>query len=179
MPTAIFETVEEIAAQPRPEQAFITHPGDDRAPDPLNVFGHRLTVKVSSRDTGGDFAIMEDLTPPLSGPPLHIHHDQDETWYILEGNYRFHVDGREILAGPGDHVYAPRGSRHAFQNLGTEPARLIVTVVPGGLDLFFEEITANSQPGGAPDPAKLVPIFERHGLTLAGPPLATLDAEKP
>jgi hypothetical protein len=78
----------------------------------------------------------------------------------------------EIVAGPGSHVYAPRCTCHAFQNLGTEPARMIVTVVPGGLDLFFEEISANAVPGIQPDPSKLAPIFERHGLSLAGPPLA-------
>src|SRR3954447_13538530 len=172
MPTASFATLEEISAQPRPEQAFVAHPGEGRLTETLDVFGHSMTVKISSRDTGGAFAVIEDITPPLSGPPLHIHHEQDEWWHVLEGNYRFEVDGREIVAGPGAHVYAPRGTRHAFQNLGMEPARMIVTVVPGGLDLFFEEINASAVPGLEPDPAKLAPIFERHGLPLAGPPLA-------
>ena len=178
MATATFTTIEEVAARRRPEQTFITQPGEGRTPETLNVFGHRMTVKISSQDTGGAFAVIEDVTPPLSGPPLHVHHEQDEWWHILEGTYRFEVDGREIVAGPGADVYAPRGTRHAFQNLGAEPARLIVTVVPGGLDLFFQEIDANAAPGAAPDPAKLVPIFERHGLTLAGAPLAVRDAKR-
>jgi mannose-6-phosphate isomerase-like protein (cupin superfamily) len=172
MPTATFETLEEVVAQPRPEQAFVANPGEGRLPENLNVFGHRMTVKISSRDTGGAFAVIEDITPPLSGPPLHVHHEQDEWWHIVEGTYRFQIDGREIVAGSGADVYAPRGTRHAFQNLGTEPAKMIVTVVPGGLDLFFEEISANALPGVPPDPAQLVPIFERHGLSLLGPPLA-------
>lgn len=172
MPTATFETLQEICAEPRPERAFVTEAGEGRLPGTLDVFGHTMTVKISSRDTGGAFAVVEDATPPLSGPPLHVHHEQDEWWHVLEGNYRFQVDGREIVAGPGAHVYAPRGTCHAFQNLGTEPARMVVTVVPGGLDLFFEEISANARPGVKPDPAKLAPIFERHGLSLAGPPLS-------
>src|SRR4051794_34066498 len=138
MLTATIPTVEEVSAQRRPEQAFIARPSEGRVPETLDVFGHRMTVKISSRDTGGDFAVIEGITPPLSGPPLHIHHEQDEWCHVLEGNYRFEVDGREIVAGPGSHVYAPRSTCHAFQNLGTEPARMIVTVVPGGLDLFFE-----------------------------------------
>jgi mannose-6-phosphate isomerase-like protein (cupin superfamily) len=171
MPTATFATLEEVISQPRPERAFVTNPGEGRLPETLDVFGNRMTVKISSRDTGGTFAVMESITPPLSGPPLHIHHDQDEWWHVLEGNYRFEVDGREIVAGPGAHVYAPRGTRHTFQNLGKEPAKMIVAVVPGGLDLFFEEISANAV-CGKPDPAKLAPIFEHHGLSLVGPPLS-------
>jgi hypothetical protein len=62
-----------------------------------------------------------------------------------QGRNRFEVDVREVLAGPGAHVYAPYGTRNAFQNFGTELA--IVTVFPGGLDLFFEEIGANAVPG--------------------------------
>ena len=175
MPTATFATIEGISAEPRPDLAFVTNPGEGRTPEPLDVFGHRMTVKISSQDTGGAFAVIEDITPPLSGPPLHVHHEQDEWWHIIQGNYRFEIDGREIVAGAGADVYAPRGTRHAFQNLGNEPAKMIVTVVPGGLDLFFEEINANAIPGVQPDPATLAPIFERHGLTLAGPPLAARD----
>lgn len=68
--------------------------------------------------------------------------------------------------------FAPRGSVHTFQNVGATPGRIVTTVVPGGLDVFFEELATVQPRGSAPDPAKILPIFEKHGLELLGPPLA-------
>ena len=82
------------------------------------------------------------------------------------------MDGQEIYAREGATVFAPRGSRHTFQNIGTAPGRTVATVVPGGLDIFFEEVEAAAPRGTVPDPAKLIPIFKKHGLELPGSPLA-------
>jgi mannose-6-phosphate isomerase-like protein (cupin superfamily) len=160
-----------------PMTAFSVEPGGDRTQGPLYVVGDEVRVKISSRDTRGAFAVFEDQTPPLQGPPLHLHHVQDEWWYVLEGNYLFEVDGRQIHAGPGATVFAPHGTRHTFQNIGSTPGRMIITVVPGGLDIFFEELSAAVPPGTVPDPAKLAPLFQKHGLELLGPPLAARQSE--
>ena len=138
---------------------------------PIHVVGAEMTIKISSRDTDGAFAVFEDLTQPLQGPPLHRHLEQDEWWYIVEGEFKFEVDGREIFASAGATVFAPRGSCHTFQNVGTAPGRMVTTVVPGGLDIFFSEFETVAPRGTVPDPAKLVPVFERHELELLGPPL--------
>jgi hypothetical protein len=119
---------------------------------------------------------LEGRTRPLHGPPLHLHREQDEWWYIVEGEYKFEVDGQEIYASPGTIVFAPRGSRHTFQNIGTKPGRTITTVVPGGLDLFFEELETVAPRGTVPEAIKMVPIFEKHGLELLGPPLDARSA---
>jgi mannose-6-phosphate isomerase-like protein (cupin superfamily) len=156
--------------------AFVVEPGGDRLEGPLYVVGDDVWVKISSQDSNGAFAVMEGRTQSLQGPPLHLHHHQDEWWYVLEGQFLFEVDGRETHAGPGATVFAPRGSRHTFQNIGSTPGRYVVTVVPGGLDLFFEELSAAVPPGTVPDPAKLIPIFQKHGLELLGPPLAARRA---
>ena len=129
-------------------------------------------IKITSLDTGGAFTVFEGRTPPLQGPPLHLHRDQDEWWYVIEGEYKFEVDGEEIYARAGATVFAPRGSRHTFQNIGTTTGRTLTTVVPGGLDLFFEELETVVPRGTVPDPVKMVPIFEKHRLELLGPPLA-------
>ena len=148
--------------------AFMVEAGDGRR---IHVIGNDVTVKISSRDTGGAYAVFEGITLPQNGPPLHMHREQDEWWYILEGEFRFQVDGEEIYAGPGATVFAPRGSRHTFQNIGHEPGRTLTTVVPGGLDLFFEELETVAPRGAVFDPAKMVPLFEKHGMELLGPPL--------
>ena len=145
---------------------------------PVHVIGAELTIKISSRDTGGAFAVFEGRTPPLQGPPLHRHEDQDEWWYIVEGDYRFEVDGQEIHASAGATVFAPRGSRHTFQNIGTVTGRTVTTVVPGGVDLFFEELETAAPRGTVPDPAKMMPIFEKHHQELLGPPLGARAGAK-
>src|SRR6266496_4298867 len=124
--------------------AFVVESGGDRLKGPLNVFGMDVWVKISSRDTNGTFAVMEDWPNPTEGPPLHLHYEE-----------------------------APHGSRHTYQNVGSTPGRTVITVVPGGLDLFFEEVRSAFPPGRAPDPDKLVPIFQKHGLELLGPPMAS------
>jgi mannose-6-phosphate isomerase-like protein (cupin superfamily) len=138
---------------------------------PVHVLGADLKIKISSRDTNGAFAVFEGRTLPLEGPPLHRHTDQDEYWFIVKGEYRFEVDGREIYASAGATVFAPRGSSHTFQNWGTEPGWTITTVVPGGVDLFFEELAALFPSGARPDPAKLHSVFQKYNQELLGPPL--------
>src|SRR6266508_917423 len=105
--------------------AFVVGSGQDRNRKPMLVVGEEITMKISTRDTNGAFTVFEDVTPPLGGPPVHVHHVQDEWWYILEGEYLFEVDGEEIHAGPGATVFAPHGSRHAFMNAGKGPARAL------------------------------------------------------
>jgi mannose-6-phosphate isomerase-like protein (cupin superfamily) len=150
-------------------EAFIREPRDGRQ---IHVPGGDILIKISSRDTDGAFTLFEAQSLPQEGPPLHLHREQDETFRILEGQFLFEVDGQEILAGPGATVFAPRGRRHTFQNVGTVPGRMVVAVVPGGLDLFFEEVEIAVPRGSVPDEAKMAALFEAHGMELLGPPLA-------
>lgn len=135
------------------------------------VLGAEITVKISSADTNGAFTVFEGSTDPQQGPPLHCHPDQDEWWYIIDGEFRFVVDGEELYARTGDTVFAPRGSRHTFQNVGSEPGRTLTAAVPGGIDDFFRELESVSPRGTAPDPARLLPVFAKHNMELLGPPL--------
>jgi len=137
----------------------------------IYVLGGEIAIKLSTEQTNGAFTVFEGTTPPLQGPPLHRHPGQDEWWYILEGDFRFVVDGQEIEARTGDTVFAPRGSRHTFQNIGNTPGRTLTTAIPGGIDLFFEDIEAATPRGASPNFANLLPIFQRHNQELLGPPL--------
>jgi mannose-6-phosphate isomerase-like protein (cupin superfamily) len=156
-----------------PSPAFIMEPHDGKQ---IHVIGDDIMVKVSSRDTDGAFTMFEGKVPPRHGPPLHVHHNEDETWRVICGEFLFEVDGQEIYAGPGATVYAPRGSRHTFQNIGTTPGRVMTVAVPGGLDLFFEELEAAVPRGASIEPAKVAPIFDKYRLELLGPPLAQREA---
>jgi mannose-6-phosphate isomerase-like protein (cupin superfamily) len=157
-------------------KAFSVEAGKGR---PVHVLGNDVIVKISSRDTGGAFTVFEGRTRPLAGPPLHLHCNQDEWWYILAGEFKFEVDGQETYAGPGATVFAPRGSRHTFQNVGTVPGRMLTTVVPGGVDLFFEELETVAPRGTIPDRAAILAVFAKHDQELLGPPPAQRTATKP
>jgi len=152
-------------------QAFVVKAGKDRIGGALNALGVETSVKISSNDSGGAYSMMEASYAPNSGPPLHLHNREDECWYILEGNFVFDIDGERVHAGPGDTVFGPRGIRHTLQNIGSTQGKTLVTVVPGGLDKFFQELSATVPPGTPPDPAAIQPIFIKYGLELLGPPL--------
>ena len=142
----------------------------------IYVLGNEITVKIPSRVTGGAYTVFEGRTLPQHGPPLHRHRDQDEFWYILEGKFLFEVDGQKIEAGPGDTVLAPRGSAHTFQNTGTTAGRMVATMIPGGIDYFFEELETAAPRGAAPDFSKMPAIFEKYGQEMLGPPLSARAA---
>jgi mannose-6-phosphate isomerase-like protein (cupin superfamily) len=97
------------------------------------------TFKVTSEDTGGAYTITEETWPPQIGPPPHIHHTQEETFYVLEGEMEFVTDELSTRAA-GSLVRIPRGVLRDYRNVGSEPARVLVLYAPGGFEGFFEEV---------------------------------------
>jgi len=159
-------------------KAHTVAPGEARGQRNVrfDIFGDQLWIKLSHGDTGGSYAIIEDVTPPQGGPPLHRHSREDESFYVLEGDFVFEVDGERIAAGPGSTVFAPRGTAHTFQNVGARPGRMLLIVQPAGLDVFFDEVAQAVAGAARPDVALVVPLFQKYGLELLGPPLAARAA---
>ena len=153
-----------------PENLIALAAGSPLRGDVLNIFGDRILTKISGAETSGAFALMEDLSPPRGGTPLHVHHREDEGFYILEGHYLFEVSGERQEAHSGDFFWVRRGVTHRFLNISTESGRTLFTVNPAGLELFFEELAAATA-GRPPDPDTLATIFQKHGLELLGPTL--------
>jgi quercetin dioxygenase-like cupin family protein len=142
------------------------------------VVGDRYTIKASGGDTGGAFALIEALVPPGSGPPPHIHCREDEAFYVLEGQFQFHVDGQEITAEARAWITLAKGSLHYFKNVGTTPARMLILVTPAGLENFFLEVGREPVEGVSeavgPTPAdihKLLEAAPRYGLEIRLPPM--------
>ena len=139
--------------------------------EPLDIFGDRILLKLSGADTDGNFTLMECVTQPQGGPPLHRHMREDECFYVLEGAFEFEVDGQRIPAQKGCSVYVPRGSAHAFLNVGDTPGKVLVMVQPAGLDECLAELSAATK-GQPLNMSVAIPIFRKYGLELLGPPLA-------
>jgi quercetin dioxygenase-like cupin family protein len=94
---------------------------------------------VTGAESGGAYFAMEALVPPGGGPPPHIHRNEDETFYVLEGEVSIRLGDKTVAAGAGDFVNVPRGIVHCFRNEGEAPARMILTFTPAGIERFFEE----------------------------------------
>ena len=155
------------------KQALVLAPGESRTGAALQIYTSQVKVKLSGADTAGAYAIVESVTEPQGGPPLHRHTREDESFYVLEGEFLFEVDGQRIHAGPGSAVFAPRGTVHTFKNVGATPGRMLGVVQPAGLDSFFEDMDAAGT-SKEPDIAMLAQIFQKYGLELVGPPLAAV-----
>jgi mannose-6-phosphate isomerase-like protein (cupin superfamily) len=143
------------------------------------VLGTQLmTYKVSAEQTGGAYSLFEGLVPPRDGTPPHIHHREDECFYVLEGEFEFSVGDDTLLAEAGTLVYIPRGTLHAFRNVGEEPGRLLISQTPGGLhERFFEEAgeaAADTRippvPKGSPDFERIAAIAAKYGTEI--PPVS-------
>ena len=129
-----------------------------------DMFGVKLTLKVMSHDTGGEYSVLLTETPPQGGPPLHVHSQEDELFYVVEGQYEFRCEAQTILARTGDLVRLPRGLPHAFKNVGTAPGLTLNTITPGGFEAFFIEVAEAGQQG-RPSRSRLKAIAEKYGVT--------------
>jgi quercetin dioxygenase-like cupin family protein len=132
--------------------------------------GRDLVFKLTGDDTRGalDYFLCE--VAPHGGPPLHVHHHQDETIHVLSGRFKVRIADEEHTLERGGFAYLPAGLPHAFLNLTEKPAELIIVFTPGGGHRFFQELGPATRTATA-DREEIAAIFERHGMTLLGPPL--------
>src|SRR4051794_7097816 len=129
--------------------------------------GGDVTFLVRGRQANGAMSVFRVVVPPGSGPPLHVHTDLDEAVYVLEGEVRWRL-GEELLAGPSASlVFIPRGLAHCFQNTGTEPATMLITFTPAGMEGFFERQAELQEC----DPDAFRDAASQEGMEVVGPPL--------
>src|SRR4051812_48008328 len=138
---------------------------------------NRMTIKATAAMTGGAFGLVEAVGPAGSSPPLHIHHREDEAFWVLEGSLTVRCGDRTFSAGPGSFTFLPRGVPHTFLVEGDVPARLLSICVPGGFEEYFVAAGRPAEddglpPNAPPDVAMLREVGEGFGLEIVGPPLA-------
>lgn len=120
--------------------------------------------------TGAGSGLFELTVPPGARvPPAHSHRDNEEIVYVLEGTLRYRVDDEVRDLRPGDRMYTPRGSVHAFSNPGEATARALIMLTPDIGAEYFREVAAVVNAGGPPDPARMIAVMQRHGLVLEAP----------
>lgn len=135
--------------------------------------GGPLAFKVRGEHTNGTLTALENAIAPGDGPPLHTHANEDQAWYVLEGELRFRL-GAELRGAPaGTFVFVPRGTPHCFQNVGRGSARVLVLFTPSGMERFFDRFA--SLPDGANAAEAFSNIGGEMGMEVIGPPLAVSD----
>lgn len=148
----------------RPGNAVVLLPGEGRA---IDLGNFAMSVKVAGAETGGGFALLEAAEPANFGPPMHIHHNCGEAFYVLEGEYRFFVEATEYVCPAGSFVYVPAGLRHGFR-VGDMPSRKLNLYSPAAMVGYFDELSVAIAEGEG-DPAELETIARRAGMEIVGP----------
>jgi quercetin dioxygenase-like cupin family protein len=119
-----------------------------------------INVRLRGEDTKGRLAVMENrVAAGFSGPPLHVHPDFDETFYVLEGELTFQLGDERLTAGTGTLVFAPGETPHTFANLSAEDARILLACTPAGFERYFDRLAAEHA-GVEPPPQASRPIPE-------------------
>jgi quercetin dioxygenase-like cupin family protein len=122
------------------------------------VFGEPVEILISGEMTGGRSATLTQTSPPGGGPPSHSHLNEDETFYVLEGEYEFLLDGEWRRSIPGQAIQVMRGSVHTFRNVGAASGKMLVFISPAGLGKYLEEI---STPSVSEDMPQILAISDR------------------
>lgn len=133
--------------------------------------GRDLIFKLAGPQTGNAFDYFIVEVARWGGPPLHVHHRQDETIHVLKGRFKVRIGDGEHILEPGGFAYLPKAVPHAFLNLTPDPAEVLVVYVPGGGHKFYEELGPASRAAN-PDRAEIAAIFRRHEMELLGGPLS-------
>ena len=134
-----------------PERHSVAHIPPDEGKS-LWFGGELYTAKAGSEDTSGTFTLIEAVTPPGGGPLPHIHHREDKTFYVLEGDLEFMVEDDILKVSAGSWLVVPRGTLHTYKNTGTRAAIYLGVLTPAGIEKFFEEVSVPAMDRTSPPP---------------------------
>lgn len=167
---------EDSAAREKGGKAQFVAWGEDRLGTPHKGprAGSHLLFKVSTADTAGGLFLLEHSNMQPGGPHRHLHYNQEEWFYLIEGGeVVMEIGEQRLRLKPGDCVLAPRNVPHAWAYIGDKPGRMLLAFTPAGkMEAFF---TATSKPGAHAGNAKLM---REHDMELVGPPLSLEDLKR-
>jgi len=129
----------------------------------INVLGDNQVLKLTGKDTDGQFAVIIQNLPPGIGVPKHIHSNDDEHFHLLEGEIHFEVGNEEYTLKAGDMIFLPRHIPHSLRVVGDKTAVVRLTIVPAGAEEMFIEL--DKLPAGPPDMGTVTEICGRYGVS--------------
>jgi len=127
-----------------------------------------MTVKADADATGGVVSVLEAEEPPGFGPPIHVHHDAAEAFYVLEGEYIMYLEDREFVCPAGSFIFIPVGARHGFR-VRDVPSRKLNFYFPAAMIGYFDDLAAALSRDEV-DEDELAEIARAHAMEIVGPP---------
>ncbi|MEO6350661.1 MAG: cupin domain-containing protein [Candidatus Limnocylindrales bacterium] len=143
---------------------LVLRPGEGRT---IDLGNFEMNVKASADETDRAFTVLEATEPPGFGPPLHIHNNAAETFYVLEGEYNIFLEGHEYRCPAGSFIFIPQGVEHGFR-VGSVPSRKLNLYTPAAMVGYFDELSEAIKSGDA-DADRLEQIALSHGMDVIGP----------
>ena len=161
-----------IASKECSLKGFKVAANKDRYQEDLLIMGGKFDLKVSSKDTDGDLLIYDTFRHEKGGPATHLHHNQDEWFYVLKGEFIIKVGDETFKLSPGDSAFAPRTIPHAFAMTSEGEGQMLVLFQPAGsMEDFFKKMGEVTK--GIPENMEktMKELFETHEMKVVGPPL--------
>ena len=160
-----------ISQQP-PKKGFRIEGNKDRYQQELLIMGGQFDCKVSLKDSNGELLIYDTRREEKGGPALHLHHNQDEWFYVISGEFVIRVGEDTFNLKPGDSAFAPRKVPHAFAKISDGPAQMLVLFQPAGsMEDFFHQMAKLGKGVPKDQEKKLKELWHTHGMEIVGPPL--------
>jgi quercetin dioxygenase-like cupin family protein len=168
--TALSTTALPAAATEQTDKGFVVKSGKSRFGETTRISGTSPNdIKVSGKDTNSNLTVFEYLGNEKGGPPLHVHPNQDEVFYIIEGDYLFDVGGEKQTLTTGDTIFLPRNVPHTFAQL-TNKGKMVFFFQPSGkMEDYFRRLGMMTS---KPSPQEGAKLFADHDMKVVGPPLA-------
>ena len=136
------------------------------------MMGGRFDCKVSAKDTAGDLCIYDTIREAKGGPPLHVHHKQDKSLYIIKGEFIVQVDDETFTLNAGDSAFAPRTIPHSFAKINDDEAQMLILFQPAdSIEDFFIQMSKPGKEIPKNQEQVLKDLWETHGMEVVGPPL--------
>ncbi|MBK8883910.1 MAG: cupin domain-containing protein [Bacteroidales bacterium] len=146
--------------------------GKDRFQEELHIMGGKFCCVISAKDTAGDFCAYDTTRDEKGGPAFHLHHDQDEWFYVSKGEFIAQVGEDKFNLLPGDSLFAPRKIPHAFAKVNEGEAQMLVLFQPAGqMEDFFKEMAKLGNNIPKDQEIKLKELWRSHGMEIVGSPL--------
>lgn len=150
----------------------VVKPGDSLFAYSTTQLAKLSPCKLTSEESGGACSAFEISALPMSGPYLHVHHREDEWYYVLSGEFLFKAGGEPHNLPTGASIWLPRGIPHVWANMSAAEAKLVLVCLPGGFEKFFNEMgTEMASVDSTAAESKMKEVMAKYGMELLGPPL--------
>ncbi|MGL4632163.1 MAG: cupin domain-containing protein [Leadbetterella sp.] len=158
-------------ANKRIKEGLIVNAGKDRFDKPISLFeGDLFYTKVSSTDTEMDLFLWESIRVKKGGPAEHFHYDQDEWWYVLQGEFLFKVGDKTFTAKAGDSIFGPRNVPHCFSKISENEGKLLMLFQPAGkMEAYFKAVSEGVT--AKMTEKEKIEFKKKHGFEVSGPAL--------